>query len=123
VADVVALGVDAQGPFHSGHDIGLRSLEMKIVAHQAPGMDLKAGLLAGFSKGFEEILTINIIVKDVFPSISTAHHVINGAGISNSDFPGHFVKINRARRLRQSNVLVTPFLDVWRLEEIVGLMD
>jgi hypothetical protein len=47
VADVVALGVNAQEPFHSGDEIGLRGLEMKMVAQQGPGMDLPFGLGAG----------------------------------------------------------------------------
>jgi hypothetical protein len=56
VADVIPLGVNAQEPFHSGDGIGLRSLEMKMVAQQAPGMDLPFGPGAGFAESDQKAL-------------------------------------------------------------------
>ena len=89
VADVVAFGVNAQEPFHSGDEIGLRGLEMKMVAHQAPGMDLPFGLGAGFAESAQEALAIVIVFEDVAALVSTIDHVVNSAGIFKAQFAWH----------------------------------
>src|SRR6476660_8271552 len=83
--------VNAQEPFHSGNEIGLRGLdhEMKMVAHQAPGMDLPFGLGAGFAKGAQEELAIVIVFEDVAALVSTIDHVVNSTGIFNAQFAWH----------------------------------
>jgi hypothetical protein len=40
---------------------------MKVVPHQTVGMHLNIRLLTGFGQGFEEVLTIDIIVENVLP--------------------------------------------------------
>jgi hypothetical protein len=60
-----------------------------MVAHQAIRMDLECGLLAGFSQGFEEILPVHIIQKNIFAPVAPAHHMVNGIGILDSHFSRH----------------------------------
>jgi hypothetical protein len=55
---------------------------MKMVAHQAIGMDLPTGLLAGLSQGFEKVLAVHIINENVLPAVTTAHHVVDRARVS-----------------------------------------
>jgi hypothetical protein len=71
VADVVAFGVNAQEPFHSGDEIGLRSLEMKMVEHEAASMDLPFCFGAGFAESGQEALAIVIVFEDVATLIDT----------------------------------------------------
>jgi hypothetical protein len=78
----------SQEPFHSGDEIGLQSLEMKMVAHQAPGMDLPFGPGAGFAESALEALAIVIVFDDVAALIDTIDHV-NSAGIFNAQFASH----------------------------------
>src|SRR5947209_6907746 len=67
VADVETFSVNAQQPFHAGDQVWLRRLDhqMKMVPHQAIGMDLPFGLATGFSEGGKEALAIIDIAKDV----------------------------------------------------------
>lgn len=41
---------------------------MKVIAHQAPGVELRVGFLAGFVEGFHEELLIALVHKDCFPA-------------------------------------------------------
>jgi len=50
-----------------------------------PGVNFKTGLLAGFSEGLEEVLTIHIIKVNVFLAVSPAHDVVDGPGIFDSE--------------------------------------
>src|SRR5437868_3824995 len=76
-------GVGAQQPAHSSDQIGIRCFEdqVKMVAHEAVGVDFKTSLLAGFSQGFEEVLAIHLIEVDILLAISPAHDMVNGSGI------------------------------------------
>jgi hypothetical protein len=57
---------------------------MKIIAHQAIRMHLPAGFSARCAQGPEKISSIQIIAKNFFAPIASAHQVINGALILNS---------------------------------------
>ncbi|MDB6055940.1 MAG: hypothetical protein JWN25_3463, partial [Verrucomicrobiales bacterium] len=52
-------------------------------------------LLAGLAQGFEEILSIDIVVINVLPSISSAHQLIDGSWIFHSDFARHGSSLTR----------------------------
>jgi len=60
-----------------------------MVAHEAIGMNFKAGLLTGFSEGFKKVLAIHIIEVDVFLAVSPAHDVADGSGIFDSQLARH----------------------------------
>ena len=51
--------------------------QMKMVPHQAIGMDLPFGLATGFSEGGKEALAIIDIAKDVLTAIPAIHDMIN----------------------------------------------
>ena len=63
VANIEALGIGAQQPFHPSHQIGLGSFDyqMKVIAHEAIGVNLPFGLSANLPKGQKETLIIQII--------------------------------------------------------------
>src|SRR5437879_5643962 len=66
---VISRGVSAQEPFHAGHQVGLGSLndQMKMISHQAPGMDLPIGLGASLCERLQKQLPIFIAAENVFP--------------------------------------------------------
>jgi hypothetical protein len=78
-------GVGALEPGHARHQIGVGGLQnqMVMVAHQAPGMHLPAGFLARFGQGFDQIVPVHIVQKNVFAPVAPAHHMIHGTGIFN----------------------------------------
>ena len=52
-------------------------------------MRLKTRLLASFGQSLEEILPVHIIIKDVLPTVPTAHYMVNGAWIFNPYLAWH----------------------------------
>jgi hypothetical protein len=66
-----------------------------MVAHQAVGVDLKSGLAASFRQRFDEVLAVDIGLKEVSLSIGPVHHMVNGTGVLYSQFAWH------AKRLPQ----------------------
>ena len=80
------VGISAQEPAQSGHQIAFRGFEdqMKMVFHQTKGMNLEAGFLAGLAQGFDEIMAIALIKEDGFATISPAQDMIDRAGVLNA---------------------------------------
>jgi hypothetical protein len=62
---------------------------MEMIPHQAPGMHLPAGFGASLAKRFQKALPVRRIANDALPLIDAAHHMINRAGVFNSQFSGH----------------------------------
>jgi hypothetical protein len=62
---------------------------MKMVAHQAPGMDLPGGPGAGLAESAQEALAIVIVFEDVAALIATIGQVVNGTGIFNAQLAWH----------------------------------
>ena len=87
---VEATGVGAQQPFHAGDEIGLGCLddEMKMVRHEAAGMDLPTGLDAGFGEGVKEPLAIGVVAENEFTPVDAVQDVVNRTGILNAKFAG-----------------------------------
>jgi hypothetical protein len=123
VADVKAPGVNAQQPFHAGDEVGLRRLknEMKMIAHEAPGMDLPAGFGARLPESGQEKFAVVVVANDIEPVIAAAHHVIDRARVFDSEFAGHEgqdadeqTKVNDFKKLGLTPALIernpNPFL-------------
>jgi hypothetical protein len=62
---------------------------MKVVLHQAKGMNLKTGLSAGLSQRLDEVVTIAIIPEYGFPAVSTIEHMIDRPGIFDAQLTRH----------------------------------
>ena len=60
-----------------------------VIRHEAIGMNLKAGLLAGFSRRFQEQLAILLFAENRLAAISAAHDMINGSRKLDADFSWH----------------------------------
>ena len=88
---IEAPGVGAQQPLHAQDEIGLGRLgdEVKMIAHETPGMELPPGLLAGFTKGGEEGAPILIVAKDRLAPVAAIHEVVDGPRILNAQWPRH----------------------------------
>jgi hypothetical protein len=84
-------GISAEEPFHARYQIGLRRLgdEVKVISHQAIGVDLPTGLFAGLAQRAEESLAILVIKEDRFTPISPAHQMVDGTGKLNSQWSWH----------------------------------
>ncbi len=52
-------------------------------------MNLETGLLACFRQGLEEVLPVHVAGKNALPPVATAHHVVNGTWIYDSQLPWH----------------------------------
>ena len=93
VPPVEAPGVRAQEPLHAGDEIGLQRLgdEMEMISHETEGVDLPAGLGAGFAQSFEEGAPVVVIAKDGFAMIATAHEMVSGARELNAQRSWHSV--------------------------------
>ncbi len=65
-----------------GHDV-------KVIAHQAPSIDLPAGFLAGLLQGTEKYFPILVILENRLPPVAMAHQVINGPGKLDGQRSGH----------------------------------
>ena len=91
LAMIQADGVGAQKPAHAGHPIRVGRLQhqMKMVAHQAIGMDLPFGLLAGLSQGLEKVQAVHIINENILPAVTTVHHMVDRARIFHSHGARH----------------------------------
>ncbi len=62
---------------------------MKMVFHQAKGVNLEAGFLASLGQGFDKIMAVAIINEDGFPTISPAQDMIDRPGILDAQLPWH----------------------------------
>jgi hypothetical protein len=63
-----------------------------MILHQAIRVNLPAGLLATFRKGFDPAsagLAINVVQKDSFAAVPAAHDMVNGSRILNSHLAWH----------------------------------
>ena len=88
---VEARGVSPQKPFHAGDQVGLGRFdhEMKMIVHQAIGVDLPTGLGAGFGQGGQEQLPVSVVQEDRFPAIAPAHQMINRSRILQTKLSRH----------------------------------
>ena len=103
VAVVEPNGIGAQQPPHSFHQIRLRRFchGMKMVSHQAIGMNLPASFRASFGQSFQEIVSVNVRQKDVFAMIPAAHQVVNGGWKLHSWLSRHQLLVSRSREKRK----------------------
>ncbi len=91
VPPIEAAGVGPQQPFHARDQRGLRGLDdqMNMIGHQAIGMHLPKRLLAGFAQGPQKILVIRLALENRLAAVAAIHHVVDCAGILNSELSRH----------------------------------
>src|SRR4051794_33728446 len=91
VTPIEAHRVGAQEPFHSRHQVGARGFdhEMKMIAHQTPGMQLAVCLGARPAQRLQEESSIRRIAKDILPAIAAIHHVIDCARVFDPEGTRH----------------------------------
>ena len=91
VAAVQAAGISAEEPYHPGDEVRARGFsdEMKMIGHEAPGVDLPAGLGAGFADGLEEEFAVFVAEEDGLAAVDAVHDVINRSRELDAQFSGH----------------------------------
>jgi len=57
---------------------------MKVIAHQAEGMDLPAGFAARLAEGRQKRRAVPVLPENRLPPVPTIHHMINRPGIFHS---------------------------------------
>jgi len=62
---------------------------MKMISHQAVGVESPFGLGAPFAQGLQETLSIGIVAKYWLASVTSVHNVTDGAGILDAQLAGH----------------------------------
>ena len=85
---VKADAVSAQKPFHPSHEVakGRFDQEMKVIPHQAPGVDLPPATHAGLGERRGKHLAILTVLDD---RLATVHHVVDGPRILDSKLSWH----------------------------------
>src|SRR5580765_3855482 len=71
---------------------GVSHNQMKMIIHQAIGMNLPPSSPAGLSQQLKEELPIGVMSKDCFAPVTTAKHVIDRARILDAQRSGHWAK-------------------------------
>ena len=91
VPAVVSLRVGGVEVLHAPDKVGARGFKQQVVVvlHQAVGMDAPAESLDHRPEHAEKDLPVGVIVKDLPACIATQGQVIEGARISNAQWPGH----------------------------------
>jgi len=74
-----------------------------MIGHEAISMHLPAGLLAGLSQGFNEVLPVNVVQEYLLPPLASAHNVIHGPGVLNAQFARHGRQYQLHVPLQQKN--------------------
>lgn len=110
VPPIEALRVGTQKPLHSGAQIASGRLhdQMKMISHQAIGMNLPTCPAAGAFQNLEKQLSIRIVSDNGFSPVAPAQHMIEGARILNSQWSSHGAEPDRNGELCQYLAL-TPF--------------
>jgi hypothetical protein len=103
VTAIELLRIGAQEPLHPGTQVAARSLyhQVKVIAHQAIGMNLPSRALAGTLDNLEKQSPIHVIPNDRLPPIASAQDMVNRAGIFYPQWSGHDAKVIRIGDLCQ----------------------
>jgi hypothetical protein len=84
-------GVSALQPGHPRNQVRFRRFQhhVIVIAHQAIRMHLPTRLFASFGQSLDKVVPINIVEKNLFSSITPAHHMIPGSRIFETEFAWH----------------------------------
>ena len=63
--------------------------KMEMITHEAPGMELPAGLFAGGTESFEEATPVDVVAEGEFAVVPAAHEVVDLAGVLDLQGAGH----------------------------------
>src|SRR4051812_14870013 len=73
---------------------------MKMIAHQAIGMNLPLGLATSFSERGEEALAVMDVAKDVLTPITSIHDMINSSWVFDAQRSRHGAEtVRKGRKL------------------------
>ena len=126
MAAVEARGVSAEQPFHAGNQVATGGFddEMKVVPHQAIGVELPVCLGVSFPQGLQEAAGINGVLETRFPPVASIHHacpaiasgeggpvlrsfrrsgMIEGSRIFHSGFARHVTSLRSSLKLSRPN--------------------
>jgi hypothetical protein len=111
VATIEARCVRAEQPLHARDQVGAVRLdnEMKVIAHEAIGMDLPCGLGAGLAQSFEESFAILVIAENIFTPIAATHDMINRAFVLHPQLSSHKCRTTIANWRRSCNPCLLSF--------------
>src|SRR6266566_1167603 len=93
VAAVEPARVSAEKPFHARNQVrpGRFEHQVKMIRHEAIGMNLPARLAARLAQGLDKPLTVGGVVEDQFAPVPTVHNVVDSPGVLNPKFARHTV--------------------------------
>jgi hypothetical protein len=88
VSDVETPGVSAKQPFHPEDQIGHRGFDdqMKMIAHQAIGMNLPFRFSTSLAERREEPFTVSVILENVLAPITAVDNMLNGSRVLDAQF-------------------------------------
>jgi hypothetical protein len=91
VSAIEQLSVGTQQSLHAGAQVAPRRFhnQMKMITHQAIGVNLPPSSPAGLGQQLKEELPIGVMSKDCFAPVTTAKHVIDRARILDAQRSGH----------------------------------
>src|SRR5438034_6381923 len=78
VAAVEPSRVSTQKPFHARNQVrlGRFNYQVKMIRHEAIGMNLPAGLAARLAQGLDKPLAVGVVVEDRFAPVPTIHDMV-----------------------------------------------
>jgi hypothetical protein len=84
-------GVHASEPFHARHQIGSGRFQhqMKMIVHQAPGVDSPIGPLTRLGERLQEDLPVGVVPEDSLAMIAATQDMIQSPGKFDAQFTGH----------------------------------
>ena len=62
---------------------------MIMVPHEAVGMRLPPGFLAGLGQSLEKVVAVHVIQENVISPIASAHDVVHCAGVLHAQLARH----------------------------------
>ncbi len=92
VPPVKTRGVSPEKPFHAGHQVGARGFEheMEMVSHQTISQDMPARFPTSLLERFQKEFAVFVREENVLAPIPAIDHMVNRAGIFDSELAGHF---------------------------------
>jgi hypothetical protein len=114
--------IGALQPGHAGDQVGVWAFQdqMVMIGHETISVNLPTGLLAGLGQGFEEIVPVYIVQKNVLTPVSSAHDVIHRSRIFNPQGAWHGPSFGACAALSSYNEPrygLTPFLSLRRTQD------
>src|SRR5437867_7805757 len=71
---------------------------MKVIAHQAPGVNQPVCFFTGLTQRLKQKLPVAVVAEDRFAAVTAVHDVVEGGRVLNTNLSGHPGRFPQAMR-------------------------